>query len=123
MTDPRRQLGALGEQLASDHLSRLGFQIIERNARVRTGELDIVAADAKTLVFCEVKTRVASAEGRDPFESIHPRKQLQVRRLAARWLGEHADRPRVADIRFDAIGITLDARGQLLRLEHLEGAF
>ena len=123
MTDPRRQLGALGEQLASDHLSRLGFQIIERNARVRTGELDIVAADAKTLVFCEVKTRLASAEGRDPLESIHPRKQLQVRRLAARWLGEHADRPRVADIRFDAIGITLDARGQLLRLEHLEGAF
>ena len=123
MTDPRRQLGALGEQLASDHLSRLGFQILERNARMRTGELDIVAADDRTIVFCEVKTRVARAEQRDPFESIHPRKQLQVRRLATRWLSEHTDRPRLADVRFDAIGITLDARGGLLRLEHLEGAF
>jgi putative endonuclease len=123
MTDPRRQLGALGEQLASDHLSRLGFQILERNARMRTGELDIVAADDRTIVFCEVKTRVAGAAQRDPFESIHPRKQLQVRRLATRWLSEHTDRPRLADVRFDAIGITLDARGGLLRLEHLEGAF
>jgi putative endonuclease len=123
MTDPRRPLGALGEQLAADHLDRLGFNILERNARVRTGELDIVAASENAIVFCEVKTRIAGSEWRDPLESIHPHKCRQVRRLAARWLAEHPERPRRADIRFDAIGITVDRQGALLRLDHLEGAF
>ena len=52
----RRQLGDAGEQLAADHLARRGFQILDRNYRTRWGELDIVACDERTIVFCEVKT-------------------------------------------------------------------
>jgi putative endonuclease len=124
-TDRRRNLGAAGEQLAADHLVRRGFLILERNFRTRLGELDIVACDARTIVFCEVKTRVAGRAGpiRDPLESVHPRKRLQVRRLAVQWLAGNPDRPRAADLRFDAIGITLTAEGELLRLDHVEGAF
>ena len=59
----RRQLGDAGEQLAADHLARRGFQILDRNYRTRWGELDIVACDGRTIVFCEVKTRVAPARG------------------------------------------------------------
>ena len=43
--------------------------------------------------------------------------------MAGRWLLERRDRPYAAVIRFDAIGITLDAAGRLVALEHLEGAF
>jgi putative endonuclease len=121
--DRRRQLGDTGEQLAAEHLTRRGFQILDRNFRTRWGELDIVACDGRTIVFCEVKTRVTSRAGRDPLESVHPRKRAQVRRMAGRWLAERNDRPRANDLRFDAIGITLGTDGRLLRLDHLEAAF
>lgn len=126
----RAGLGAAGEQLAADHLVRRGFEIVERNFRTRWGELDIVAVNDRTLVFCEVKTRVVRPRasgtdpvGRDPLESVHLRKQARVRRMAARWLNERRDRPRADELRFDAIGIVVDATGALLRLDHLEGAF
>ncbi len=71
----------------------------------------------------EVKTRRLPRSGRDPLESLHPRKRTQVRRMAGRWLVERRTRPRVSELRFDAIGVTLDQDGQLLRLDHVEGAF
>jgi hypothetical protein len=46
-----------------------------------------------------------------------------VRRMAGAWLHEHVDRPGAAAIRCDAIGVSFDARGELVALEHLEGAF
>lgn len=122
-TDRRTQLGARGEQLAADHLSRRGMRILDRNFRTRSGELDIVALDGRTIVFCEVKTRVASRSRRDPLESVHPRKRARVRALAVRWLAEHAERPRADELRFDAVGITLAPDGRLLRLDHVEAAF
>ena len=64
-----------------------------------------------------------SASGRSPFESVHARKRSKVRRMAASWLLERTDRPHADHLRFDAIGVTLDAAGRLVGLEHLEGAF
>lgn len=118
----RRQLGSTGEQLAAEHLTRRGLRILDRNYRTRLGELDIVACDAERIVFCEVKCRIANRAGRDPLESVHPRKRAQVRRLAGRWLAER-EHPRLRDLRFDVIGVTLSPDGRLLRLDHLEDAF
>jgi putative endonuclease len=124
MPDERRKrLGATGEQLAADHLLRLGLQIVDRNYRTRWGELDIVAYDCRTLIFCEVKTRVTYGRVIDPLESLHERKRNQVRSMASSWLAERKDRPRADALRFDAIGVTLDRAGRLLRLDHLEAAF
>ncbi len=124
MPDRRRlTLGQIGEQIAADHLAHRGFTIIERNYRTRWGELDIIAIDGHTLVFCEVKTRMAPRAGRDPLESVDRRKQVRVRRMAGRWMAERQGRPRAADLRFDAIGITLDREERLVRLDHLEAAF
>lgn len=120
--DLRQRLGALGEQLAAEHLVHRGFEIVERNYRTRWGELDIVAYDGSTLSFCEVKARRLAACG-SPFEAIHSGKQAQVRRIAASWLAERRDRPYADVIRFDAIGITFDLSGRLVSLEHLEAAF
>jgi putative endonuclease len=123
--DPRRTLGRRGEHLAAEHLGRRGFEILERNYRTRFGELDIVAFDGRTIAFCEVKTRRVNGSGTalPPLASLHRRKQLQVRKMALQWLAERDDRRYAAVLRFDAIGVWLDAGGRLVQLEHLEGAF
>jgi putative endonuclease len=124
-SDRRRDRGELGERLAAEHLQRRGYCIVDRNFRTRFGELDLVAANDRALVFCEVKTRVAgSSAGPDgPFDAIGHRKQRRLRALAREWLASRRPRPHRRDLRFDAIGVTLTPGGQLLALEHLEGAF
>jgi putative endonuclease len=120
-TDLRRELGRQGEQLALDHLGRLGFYTLARNHRTRWGEIDLIVADERTIAFVEVKTRRVGAG--HPFDALGPVKRRQVRRMAVAWLAETIDRPRTRDLRFDAIGVTIDAAGRLVALEHLEGAF
>jgi putative endonuclease len=120
--DRRQRLGALGEQLAAEHLTRLGYEILERNYRTRWGELDIVAFSPGVLAFCEVKSR-RSTTNADTLQALTPRKRRQVRLMAIRWLHERRERPHAAVIRFDAIGVTFDRAGALVGIEHLEAAF
>jgi putative endonuclease len=121
--DPRRTLGRRGEDLALAHLQRLGFRLVARNHRTRWGEIDLIVYDGGTLVFVEVKTRRASGRAGSALEAVALAKQQQVRRIAAAWLAEVTERPRSPDLRFDAIGVTVDGHGELLRLDHLEAAF
>ncbi|HYH90170.1 MAG TPA: YraN family protein [Solirubrobacteraceae bacterium] len=118
--DPRHSLGRLGERLAAEHLERLGYRVIARNYRTRFGELDLVVCDDEVLVFCEVKTRRAGGE---PWESLGEAKRRQVRSMGRAWLSEAHDRPRTSELRFDAIGVSIDRDGALVRLDHIEGAF
>jgi putative endonuclease len=121
-TDLRQHLGRAGERLALEHLERLGYRRVALNHRTRFGELDLIVCDETTIVFVEVKARRAGAVA-DALQSVPPSKQRQVRRMAAAWLAECADRPRARELRFDVIGVTVDARGELVRLDHLEAAF
>jgi len=121
--DPRHLLGARGERLAAEHLVRRGFRILERNFRTRWGELDIVAFDGQTLAFCEVKTRRLGPDGGTPFEALRGGKPRRVRMMAGAWMKERTDRPFARMIRCDAIAVTFDRAGQLVAIEHLEGAF
>jgi putative endonuclease len=122
-SDVRQHLGRLGEDLALEHLERLGLRILARNYRTRFGELDLIACDDATIVFVEVKTRRLGAIAGSALEAVPPRKQRQVRGMAAAWLAERDDRPRARDLRFDVIGVTVDHGGRLVRLDHLEAAF
>jgi putative endonuclease len=120
-TSHRQHLGRLGERLAAEHFSRLGYEVLAQNHHTRWGELDLVLSDGRTLVFCEVKTRrLGSGE---PFDSLHPAKQGQVRRMAAAWLTLPSERPWHDDLRFDAVGVLVDRHDELVRLDHLQGAF
>lgn len=121
-TDLRQHLGRIGEDLALAHFERLGYELVARNHRTRYGEIDLVVFDGETLVFVEVKTRRATSAGRGPWESLHDRKQRQVRRMAAAFLAERG-RPYAPALRFDAVGVLIDGHGLLVRLEHLEAAF
>jgi putative endonuclease len=126
-TDQRRRHGELGERIAAEHLAHLGYSIVARNFRTRYGELDLIAADEGSIVFCEVKTRLTGTRGgpAGPLDAIGPRKRRRLRRMASQWLAESAadPRPHRDSLRFDAIGVTLTPAGRLLALEHLEDAF
>jgi putative endonuclease len=124
MTERRQRLGRRAEDLVAARLIGAGWEMVERNARTRYGELDLVALDRRILVFVEVKAgRAGSQFGPErPILSIDYRKQQRIRRLATAWMTERRDLPRYDGIRFDAVGVTFDGN-QVADFEHLQGAF
>jgi putative endonuclease len=116
--DGRGDLGRRGESLAAELLRANGLIIVERNFRCRAGEIDVVALDGETLVFVEVRSRRGDVAG-TPFESVDPRKQARVTRVARHFLAARglADR----DVRFDVVGVRFDRDPPAL--EHLRAAF
>lgn len=111
-----RAIGDRGEQLAVDHLIAHGVQIVERNWRCDRGEIDIVGIDGDTLVFYEVKTRRSTRFG-TPVEAVTPAKAHRLRRLAGRWMGEHAHSS--PHVRIDVLGLSV--RGRTVDIEHVRG--
>ena len=57
----RAEIGALGEQLAVDHLTSLGLRVLTRNWRCRYGELDVIAVDITTCTVMSSRSRPAPA--------------------------------------------------------------
>ena len=125
MTEGRRRLGEAAEELVAARLASAHWEILERNARTRYGELDLVALDGRTLVFVEVKAgRAGSSFGPErPVLAVDRRKQQRIRRLAAAWMAERRDCPYYAEIRFDAVGVTFDRAGRPIDVEHIPNAF
>jgi putative endonuclease len=125
MTQTRQRLGKAAEDLVAKRLAANGWGIVERNARTRHGELDIVAFDNRTLVFVEVKAgRAGSVYGPErPVLSVDFRKQARLRRLATAWMSRRRGLPSYDEIRFDAIGVTYDHAGVVTDYEHIVGAF
>jgi putative endonuclease len=119
-----RNLGMLGEDLASEYLKREGWQIVARNWRTRRGEIDITARDGKCLVFVEVRTRRVSPYGGDPYlgrpeDSVTPRKQLQLARMAEAYL---FDVPWSGPWRIDVVALELNRDDTVARLAHYRDA-
>jgi putative endonuclease len=121
--EPRRSLGQIGEEIAARHLMARGYRIIDRSFRTGWGELDIVAVGDRALVFVEVTCRQAARSGDEPRASMDASRQVRLRRMAGQWLAQGGPAQRPLECRFDAIGVTVDADGALLRLDHLEAAF
>lgn len=115
---PKDALGAHGEDLAAAYLTEVGIRVLDRNWRCDDGELDIVAREGNTLVFCEVKTRRSNAFG-DPAEAVTWRKARKLRQLAGRWLTAHDEHAR--EIRFDVVSV-LAPTGQPVTVRHLRSA-
>jgi putative endonuclease len=105
-------------------LTALGYEIVERNFRTKYGELDIIAVDAETLVFCEVRARVGQNAIAYALESIGPGKRMQLRKMAREWFRlSAAERPATRGIRFDAVAVAMTANGRPLSIEHVRDAF
>lgn len=115
-------VGHRGEQRAQEYLVSLGYRILQVNWRSPTGELDIVALDARQLVICEVKTRTSDRYG-TPREAVTEAKERRIRRLAMQWV--KTARPpgvRWSSVRYDVIGVIAPRYGDM-RVTHLMAAF
>jgi putative endonuclease len=125
--DHRRALGRHGEKLAVEHLLTRGFSLLARNYRTRRGEIDLIAFDGRTLIFVEVKTQQLGTSGirmgESPLEWLSASQLARYRPVAQAWLDDprHAS-PQAQSMRFDAIGVLVDAKGTVVDLRHVEGS-
>ena len=105
----RAEIGALGEQLAVEHLTSLGLEVLDRNWRCRYGELDVIAVDrrTRTAVFVEVKTRTSDRFG-GVQQAVTPDKVRRLRRLAGLWLADTGGS--WAAVRIDVVGVRIGRR-------------
>jgi len=117
VTARRRALGRAGEELAVEWYVARGWEVLDRNWRVREGELDVIAWRQGILAVCEVKTRTTDAFGTGA-EAVTWRKQKRIRMLVGRYLATWPPgRPRPRELRFDVADITAH------RIDVIEGAF
>ena len=119
MTVRRQRLGQEGEDVAAAALEAAGLTVLERRFRCRTGEIDLVAQEADTLVFVEVKTRGGRGYG-TPAEAVHAAKRARMARVAAVWLQRHGGAP--PPCRFDVVEVTGEGNGRLAA-HHVRDAF
>ena len=114
----KRTLGRFGEEWAIGYLIRLGYTILERNVRFRTGEIDIVARDGEGLVFVEVKSRRSRAFGL-PEESITPARYRRLESAIQEYLSRTA--PQAEAYRVDLLCIEVGRDGRVGEARLLRG--
>src|SRR3989344_6023914 len=85
MSHYRKDIGRLGEQIATSYLQDLGYLVIDRNFTTHWGELDLIARKGKTIYFVEVKTKIGDAKGK-PYESVTYRKRQNLKRSISLYL-------------------------------------
>lgn len=106
-------VGKFGEELAVKYLKKLGYKIIERNFRIRGGEIDIIARDGNTLVYVEVKTRTSHQFGL-PEESVGYHKLKFLERASKFYRSNSKNLPELE--RIDVVAIDLSQRGPIFKL-------
>jgi putative endonuclease len=114
-----RDIGALGEKIAAEYLTGLGYMIRERNFRSREGEIDIIAEKDDFLVFIEVRTRTSTSYG-TPEESVTAQKKERLIALAEAYIEDREDLP--SSWRIDVVAIELGPKRKVARLEIIENA-
>ena len=112
----KRQVGTEKENLAAEYLKKKGYFIIEKNYRVRQGEIDLIARDSMCIVFIEVKYRANGRSG-DALEAVTRAKIRQISKTALFYLNQKKISIENTPIRFDVIGINGDS------ITHVENAF
>lgn len=101
--------GAIGEEAVAQFLASHNSEILERNWRIREGEIDIIALNPSgTFSFIEVKTRSSVAFGH-PFEAINKDKAHRMQRLALAWLATHGCLG--CDYQIDAAAVLIEKDG------------
>lgn len=112
-----RKKGTMGESMAARLLEEKGYRIVDRNVLTKSGEIDLLAYDGKTLVFVEVKTRWSNRYG-SPKEAITAVKKTRMVRAALQYLTRHGKME--IDFRFDVVSILLNERNELVDWELIQ---
>jgi putative endonuclease len=106
--DARRALGDAGEALAARELERKGLRVVERQARLPHGEIDLVCLSGDEVVFVEVKTRRTEAFG-PPEEAVTPSKLRTLESCALAYLARR--RWEARPWRLDVVAVRLREDG------------
>lgn len=115
-----KEIGDFGEDVAEKYLKDNDYEVLERNFRLKFGEIDIIAKQNDCVVFVEVKTRKSIAFGQ-PSEYVNLKKQIRIKKAAAVYIDIEN-----TDIRFDVIEVFYSVIGGKLVLNsinHIENAF
>jgi len=120
-TTEKKSIGDRAERAAEEHLSALGFVILERNLRVGRDEIDLLVQKDDLVAIVEVRMRGLTAfEG--PLASIDKKKRDKLVRAAERlWRERWSKDPNAPRLRFDVVGVRVDESGT--HVEHIPGAF
>ncbi len=114
--------GRVGEEHVGAYLTKRGWTVLERNYRVRGGEIDIIAERSGVVAFVEVKTRKfgSLAEGMD---AVDAEKRKHIIYAADRWAEEQPDL--TATIRFDVaeVVVTTEEHPRVIEMRYYEDAF
>jgi len=116
MSANEKKIGDMGEGAVCDYIKKMGFVILERNFRIRGGEVDIIAKDGDTLVFIEVKTRKNSKYA--PSEAVDLKKQRFIIKTAEAYL--YTKDLYEVDVRFDVAEVIY---GTKCGIHYMENAF
>ncbi len=104
----KTSFGKYGEDLAVGFLKKQGYVILDRNFRIRGGEIDVIALDGQVLVYIEVKTRSSHQFGL-PEESVTYHKIKFLERASKFYRASHSNLPeqeRIDVIAIDFAGST-----------------
>ncbi len=109
-----KNIGAVGEKIARNHLLSKNYELITTNFSTRFGEIDLIMKDKDIIVFVEVKTKKGLDFGQ-PEEMFTHGKYAKVKRMATLYLkGE--DVP----CRIDMVAVILGEDNQPLSIKHYE---
>ena len=102
-----RSKGTKGEEIVRDYLKKQGMKILEKNFRVKIGEIDIIAKERNTLVFVEVKSATNVNFG-NPLYWVTPKKQKRIIRVSQWYLMNKGLQN--TSIRYDVVSVNPDRK-------------
>ena len=111
-------IGLKGEDKACSYLASKGYTIVERNYRIRGGEIDIIASKDELLVFCEVKT-LPSGNIEILSHELNKSKQMKIIKTSKCYIKSHREY-NSKYLRFDVIAVDLPGQEPVY---HIEDAF
>ena len=115
-----KQTGNVGEEYTVRYLKKNGYRILERNFRLKCGEIDIIAQKGEYIIFTEVKTRAANFLAR-PYEAVDRRKIAKILKTAAIYITQNQ---LDAYFRFDVSEVFTDSKsGKVTGINYIENAF
>ncbi len=114
----KTEIGRLGEEAVCKYLTERGYSIVERNYRIKGGEIDIIADNGDYIAFVEVKSRKPDSMV-SGFEAVNKRKRSLIIKTAADYCCKH---PHMLQPRFDVAQVIISGE-KVLSIDYITNAY
>lgn len=112
------EIGCIGEEYVCSYLIKLGYEIAERNYRIKGGEIDIIAVNNEYIAFVEVKTRNPHSMV-SGFDAVNKRKKGLIIKTARDFCQKH---PNMLQPRYDVAQVTISG-DRVLGIDYIQNAY